>query len=597
MWNGKKVRFLRPAQEKDDDEEDEEKTGFFNIFTLHQNRDLGRGTKNCVQESMIPEWMDLVVWGHEHECQIEMMESVVGTFRITQPGSSVATSLVAGEAARKKIGILDIAGKQFRLHTVPLTQVRPFVTTEISLKEHREKLDPDDHRIDEKVTAVLQEEVKVMVLSAREKRQEVLEDALAAGSNAGAEPSPLHYTLDKPHEALVRIRVEHSGFTTLNGQRFGASFVGQVANPEDILLFHRKKEIKPAAASRVRTKKSSAIPPEELADTCNMEGLVTGFLEAPETKLKLLSEKALAEALEEYVEKNLASSLDDAAEEMLTKRQKALVSRKHTEEAADQSQEEASVDVSQEVSRRESDVSSRQPKRKASPVDDSLEISDNGDGPADKENSRLDMQDEDMEDASPPKQRAASQQRGAKRRANTEEEEVEASSRPKQRSARAPAKGAQGDSKRKASRRQKLVVDLDSDSDIEIVEPTPKVSAARSQRGTRGRRVQYNVDGDDDDDGDDDPEVDDGDDDKDDDDSLLDDEEPSRKAKKKPAPSAASRAKKKTPASRKKPTATKRKTSRSAAKFADSDDDEVVYAGSTADLDDDWGTANTRSQL
>jgi double-strand break repair protein MRE11 len=71
MWESKKVRFLRPEEDqhnndKDDDDEDEEdseeSSGFFNIFTLHQNRDLGRGGKNCVQESMIPEWMDLVVW-------------------------------------------------------------------------------------------------------------------------------------------------------------------------------------------------------------------------------------------------------------------------------------------------------------------------------------------------------------------------------------------------------------------------------------------------------------------------------------------------------------------------------------------------------
>jgi double-strand break repair protein MRE11 len=73
MWDSKKVRFLRPAEEEDDndgdnnkngndDDDDDETTGFFNIFALHQNRDLGRGSKNCIQESMIPEWMDLVVW-------------------------------------------------------------------------------------------------------------------------------------------------------------------------------------------------------------------------------------------------------------------------------------------------------------------------------------------------------------------------------------------------------------------------------------------------------------------------------------------------------------------------------------------------------
>lgn len=69
MWESKKVRFLRPdeddnnkSNDDNDEDDDEESSGFFNIFALHQNRDLGRGGKNCVQESMIPEWMDLVVW-------------------------------------------------------------------------------------------------------------------------------------------------------------------------------------------------------------------------------------------------------------------------------------------------------------------------------------------------------------------------------------------------------------------------------------------------------------------------------------------------------------------------------------------------------
>jgi double-strand break repair protein MRE11 len=73
MWEKQKVIFLRPDGEDeeddlhdddddDDDDEDNRNKGFFNIFALHQNRDLGRGTKNCVQERMIPEWMDVVVW-------------------------------------------------------------------------------------------------------------------------------------------------------------------------------------------------------------------------------------------------------------------------------------------------------------------------------------------------------------------------------------------------------------------------------------------------------------------------------------------------------------------------------------------------------
>ena len=53
MWQGKKVKFLRPELGGGGDDEDEENR-WFNIFTLHQNRDLGRGSKNCVHESMSP---------------------------------------------------------------------------------------------------------------------------------------------------------------------------------------------------------------------------------------------------------------------------------------------------------------------------------------------------------------------------------------------------------------------------------------------------------------------------------------------------------------------------------------------------------------
>ena len=73
---------------------------------------------------MIPDWVDLVVWGHEHESRIEAVESAVGTFRIVQPGSSVATSLVEGESVAKKVAVLEIAGSEFRVRPVRLANVR-----------------------------------------------------------------------------------------------------------------------------------------------------------------------------------------------------------------------------------------------------------------------------------------------------------------------------------------------------------------------------------------------------------------------------------------------------------------------------------------
>ena len=36
------------------------------------------------------------------------------------------------------------------------------------------------------------------------------------------------YSIKQPEKVLVRLKVEHSGFSTLNNQRFGSQFVGEV---------------------------------------------------------------------------------------------------------------------------------------------------------------------------------------------------------------------------------------------------------------------------------------------------------------------------------------------------------------------------------
>ena len=179
----------------------------------------------------------MVVWGHEHECEIELNESVVGTFRITQPGSSVATSLVVGEAARKKVGILDVRHSNFRLLPIPLTQVRSFVMGSVTLAEVP-RLDPDDPKVETKVAKLLEDKVRVLILNAKEKRDELvlaanLEGNVLARHLGGDDNSafPLKHTLNKVEEVLIRLKVDHTGFSAVNNQRFGAKFVGQVANP------------------------------------------------------------------------------------------------------------------------------------------------------------------------------------------------------------------------------------------------------------------------------------------------------------------------------------------------------------------------------
>lgn len=61
------------------------------------------GPQESVPEGMFDDSIDLVVWGHEHDCRI-VPEPVAGkNYYITQPGSSVATSLADGESLEKYV--------------------------------------------------------------------------------------------------------------------------------------------------------------------------------------------------------------------------------------------------------------------------------------------------------------------------------------------------------------------------------------------------------------------------------------------------------------------------------------------------------------
>ena len=74
---------------------------WFNICVLHQNRvSHSLHEKNFISAKQLPDFLDMVVWGHEHECLMDE-DSEEGEFVIVQPGSSVATSLSQGEARDK----------------------------------------------------------------------------------------------------------------------------------------------------------------------------------------------------------------------------------------------------------------------------------------------------------------------------------------------------------------------------------------------------------------------------------------------------------------------------------------------------------------
>jgi len=140
------LKFHR-AKELNSDTERPEVIDCFNIFMVHQDR--FRDSIGLFNRELIPEWIDIVLWGHEHQCRItpevpldvEKLKckndkggegsNKVRTIDIIQPGAPIPTSLCQAEAGQKyiskiKIYVSDDGQVSVKYDALPLTLVRPF---------------------------------------------------------------------------------------------------------------------------------------------------------------------------------------------------------------------------------------------------------------------------------------------------------------------------------------------------------------------------------------------------------------------------------------------------------------------------------------
>ncbi|KAK8358583.1 hypothetical protein V6Z12_A04G031300 [Gossypium hirsutum] len=257
------VQWMRPEPQ-----EGCEVSDWFNILVLHQNR-VKMNAKNAINERFLPRFLDFIVWGHEHECLIDPQEVPGMGFHITQPGSSVATSLIDGESKPKHVLLLEIKGNQYRPNKIPLTSVRPFEYTEVVLKDEPD-IDPNDQN------SILEHLDKVSGLIEKSNRKAV---------NGSERKLP-----------LVRVKVDYSGFTTINPQRFGQKYVGKVANPQDILIFSKSSK---RSQKEAKIDDSESLRPEELNQQ-NIEALVA----ENNLKMEILSVNDLDVALHNFVNKD-----------------------------------------------------------------------------------------------------------------------------------------------------------------------------------------------------------------------------------------------------------------------------------------------------
>ncbi|KAG8741832.1 meiotic recombination [Ceratobasidium sp. 414] len=301
-----------------------DKDNWFNILLVHQNR-VKRGSLEAVPEGMFDDSINLVVWGHEHDCRIQP-EPVAGKeYLITQPGSSVATSLADGESIPKHVALLEIQHNTFQLTPIPLRTVRPFVIDEVNLSEAAETEGLDTSNQIE-VMKFLRGRVNALIDQAREEWEQRNEDAGLSLEEAGQMMLP-----------LVRLKVETTGVSVMsNPVRFSQEFIGRVANPRDVLVFHRAKSMASRANKVVADEPELSIDDPNISaaeklQKVRVQHLVREYLAAQE--LQLLGELGMSDAIQTFVEKDENRSISEFVANSLKAYEKKLNSRGDVQEA------------------------------------------------------------------------------------------------------------------------------------------------------------------------------------------------------------------------------------------------------------------------
>ncbi|KAG0671558.1 meiotic recombination [Maudiozyma exigua] len=303
---------------------------WFNLMCVHQNH-TGHTNTAFLPEQFLPEFLNMVIWGHEHECIPHLVHNPTKNFDVLQPGSSVATSLCDAEAQPKSVFILEITdGKQPELTKIPLRTVRTFKMRNIALQDI-DYLRPHDK---EGIAKFLVAEVDKMIEEANQETKKKLgEDFLQDGEGEDSLSS-----LPLP---LIRLRVNYTsstkkGYSNLdyqveNPRRFSNRFVGRVANTNNVVQFYKKK-ISPTAAQK-KASVEVGFDESDVQRVLNANGgelhvdtLIADLL--GKMKLSLLPEVGMNEAVKKFVDKDEKAALKEFINDEIKNEVKILANNK-----------------------------------------------------------------------------------------------------------------------------------------------------------------------------------------------------------------------------------------------------------------------------
>ncbi|XP_031773373.1 double-strand break repair protein MRE11 [Apis florea] len=274
-----KIDMLRPT----------EITDCFNILVLHQNR-VKHDEYTYIPQNKLPKFLNLIIWGHEHECRItpEFIPDV--EYFISQPGSSIATSLCEGESKPKHIGILTVNKMKFKLQKLKLQTVRPFIFDNLILK---------DEEIPKNYAERLSESVFKFI-------DNYIQNELMPKAALQLSGHP-----KQPILPLLRLRIFYNSDEEIFDEiKLTQKYCDEIANPMDIVVFRKQKN------TNKKSNSSNSLEDdlEDMAQVFNFDdgeknwnktvqgGIKKHFsLEENKDKLTVLTVNGLNEALNRFV--------------------------------------------------------------------------------------------------------------------------------------------------------------------------------------------------------------------------------------------------------------------------------------------------------
>ena len=173
------------------------------------------------------------------------MESLVGTYRILQPGSSVACSLSMTESSLfpKHMAFFEVKEKKFRMKPIKYQQNRYFIYNELCLKDNL-SLNPNSPKVDDQIRDIVITKINEMIVTGRNAVENNNDNDNNDHNNSSNDNYKMttRFKIKDPQKILIRLKVDYFGFNSFNVQRFTSQFVNEVANANSIILLAKKKK-------------------------------------------------------------------------------------------------------------------------------------------------------------------------------------------------------------------------------------------------------------------------------------------------------------------------------------------------------------------